>query len=182
MSKQSIILIEDTAEEEWCISINGSNPNPDKCFVMKDKKNAIQLFDFLTETKKSKVFLGGTCNESSWRKDLIPMLDMNYFNPVVDDWNKEAQQEEEYQKEICTYHLYTITPKMTGVYSIAEVVDDSNKRPGGTIFCILSEDERDIFTEGQVRSLSAVADIILRNGGEVFYTLNDVAKFINQKD
>ena len=148
---------------------------------MMGNKTSKRLFDFLTENKKSKVFLGGTCNESSWREDLISMLDMNYFNPVVGDWNKEAQQEEKYQKEICTHHLYIITPKMTGVYSIAEVVDDSNKRPEGTIFCILSKDEGNIFTEGQVRSLSAVADMILRNGGEVFYTLNDVADYLNQE-
>ena len=33
-----------------------------------------------------KVFLGGTCNESTWRNELIPLLEnagVEYFNPVV---------------------------------------------------------------------------------------------------
>ena len=37
---------------------------------------------------------------------------------------------------------------MTGVYSIAEVVDDSNKRPGKTILVILRDDGDKKFTEG----------------------------------
>jgi len=32
-----------------------------------------------------KIFLGGTCNNSTWREQLIPMLQINYFNPVVDN-------------------------------------------------------------------------------------------------
>ena len=90
-----------------------------------------------------KVFLGGTCNESTWRDKLIKMLEIDYFNPVVDDWTEECYQEELRQREICDYCLYVITPRMTGVYSIAEVVDDSNKRPEKTIFCILNHDLSD---------------------------------------
>ena len=41
-----------------------------------------------------KVFLGGTCNESTWRDDLIKALKINYFNPVVEDWTPDCQQEE----------------------------------------------------------------------------------------
>ena len=51
-----------------------------------------------------KVFLGGTCNESTWRNELIPLLEekgIEYYNPVVEDWNPECQEEEYRQKEIC---------------------------------------------------------------------------------
>ena len=68
-----------------------------------------------------KVFLGGTCNESTWRDKLIKMLEIDYFNPVVDDWTEECYQEELRQRKICDYCLYVITPRMKGVYSIAEV-------------------------------------------------------------
>ena len=68
-----------------------------------------------------KVFLGGTCNESAWREELIPMLKIDYFNPVVDDWNEEAYKNELRERKICDLCLYTITPEMAGVYSIAEV-------------------------------------------------------------
>ena len=37
-----------------------------------------------------KVFLGGTCNGSKWRNELIPSLNVDYFDPVVEDWNEEA--------------------------------------------------------------------------------------------
>jgi hypothetical protein len=84
-----------------------------------------------------KVFLGGTCNESKWRDELIKKLEIEYFNPVVDDWTPECMAEEIKQRKICDYVLYTITPKMTGAYGIAEAVDDSNKQPFKTLFCVL---------------------------------------------
>jgi len=64
-----------------------------------------------------KVFLGGTCNKSDWRDKLIPLLDIKFFNPVVEDWTPECQDEEIRQREECDFCLYVITPKMTGVYS-----------------------------------------------------------------
>ena len=84
-----------------------------------------------------KVFLGGTCAESTWRDELIPLLNIDHFNPVVDDWTEECQKREKYERQTCDFVLYTITNQMQGVYSVAEVVDDSNKRPERTIFCNL---------------------------------------------
>ena len=131
-----------------------------------------------------KVFLGGTCNESVWRDELIKMLEIDYFNPVVDDWTEECYQEELRQREICDYCLYVITPRMTGVYSIAEVVDDSNKRPEKTIFCLLTADVDDIgkvimFNPGQLKSLDRVGRMVEKNGGKYFRELRDVAEFLN---
>lgn len=141
-----------------------------------------------------KVFLGGTCNDSSWRNELIPMLDIDYFNPVVDDWTEECYQEELRQREICDYCLYVITPKMTGVYSIAEVVDDSNKRPSKTIFCVLEKDINPFknlssdwnvpdyisFNYGQLKSLGKVGRMVESNGGKYFKSLEEVAKYLNK--
>ena len=95
----------------------------------------------LNDVKKinKKVFLGGTTNETDWRDNLIPMLNIDYFNPVVKDWNEKAQAEEIKQRKECDYVLYVITPKMLGVFAIAEVTDDSNKRPSKTVFCVLTE-------------------------------------------
>lgn len=130
-----------------------------------------------------KVFLGGTCNESTWREKLIPMLNVSYFNPVVEDWNEAAMQEEQHQRKICDFCLYAITPKMSGVYSIAEVIDDSNKRPEKTIFCVLMKDAPDLeFTTRQLRSLDQVGKMVVKNGGEYFKTLRDVADYINEQN
>ncbi len=129
-----------------------------------------------------KVFLGGTCNNSTWREELIPLLKTNYFNPVVSDWTPECMAEELHQREICDICLYVITPKMTGVYSIAEVIDDSNKRPNKTIFAILREDGNDRFTDGQWKSLGEVAKMVRRNGGTSFESIEDVATSINCRE
>src|SRR5687768_12798989 len=80
------------------------------------------------------IFLGGTCNGSNWRDQLKPLLTIEYFDPVVTDWNEEAQKREIEKRETCDLVLYVITPRMTGVYSIAEAIDDSNKRPEKTLF------------------------------------------------
>ena len=129
---------------------------------------------------KTKVFLGGTCNNSTWRDKLISLLKIDYFNPVVDDWTPECQDEEIRQRELCDYCLYTITPKMTGVYSIAEVVDDSNKRPEKTILCVLDEDNESSFSETQIKSLKQVKEMVKNNGANVFDSLEDIASFLNK--
>lgn len=128
-----------------------------------------------------KVFLGGTCNDSSWRRKLIDMLEptVSYYDPVVDDWNEEAQQKELEERRNCDYCLYIITPKMIGVYSIAEVIDDSNKRPNKTLFCYLPEDGSDIFSDSQLRSLYNVKKMVDRNGGNTFDSLEEIAEFLN---
>ena len=146
-----------------------------------------------------KVFLGGTCNNSLWREELIPQLSIKYFNPVVENWTLECQEEELRQRKECDYCLYCITPKMTGVYSIAEVVDDSNKRPDKTIIVVLNKDKEDgkkgllsklfipdyheqylYFTESQRKSLRAVQNLIQINGGKSFDSLKEVAEFLNK--
>lgn len=149
-----------------------------------------------------KVFLGGTCNDSKWRDKLIPMLNIDYFNPVVDDWTEECYQEELRQREICDYCLYVITPRMTGVYSIAEAIDDSNKRPNKTLFCVLKSDIDYIpdfrwnnesnkfcirhdaiekrFNKEQMKSLDRVSQMVERNGGKCFKSLEQVADYLNK--
>lgn len=125
----------------------------------------------------SKVFLGGTCNGSEWREDLIPFLTVDYFNPVVKNWTAECYKEELRQRETCDYVLYTITKEMNGFYSIAEAVDDSNKRPKKTLFCVIGNG----FNEHQLKSLNLTGKMIEGNGGKVFYNLKDVAEYLNKE-
>lgn len=128
----------------------------------------------------AKVFLGGTVNGSTWRKELIPLLKIDYFDPVVDDWDEAAFQRELLEREHCDYCLYVITPKLRGVYSIAEAVDDSNKRPGKTLFCFLNEDQGLTFDSHQLKALKKTAQMIEENGGKVFDSLADLASFLNK--
>ena len=124
-----------------------------------------------------KVFLGGTCNESTWRDELIPQLKIDYFNPVVDDWTPECMKEEIKQRGKCDYCLYVITSDMTGVFSIAEVIDDSNKRPSKTVFAF----KEDGFNKGQIRSLESVGSMVARNEGS-WMDFKHVAPFLNGED
>lgn len=126
-----------------------------------------------------KVFLGGTTNNSDWRDTLIKKLKIDYFNPVVKDWDEEAQKEEIKQRKNCDFVLYVITPKMEGVYSIAEVVDDSNKRPDKTVFAYLLNDDSKEFTKHQVKSLDMVGKMVMENGGKWFKSLGEISDFLN---
>jgi Nucleoside 2-deoxyribosyltransferase like len=135
--------------------------------------------EMIEEKKSNKVFLGGTCNGSKWRDTITPLLTKEVFNPVVADWTPECQQEEQKERKECSTVLYVITPKMTGSYSIAEVIDDSNKRPERTVFVGLKIDSGDKFTEPQWKSLQEVSKMVVRNGGKSFDSLEDAAKYIN---
>lgn len=128
-----------------------------------------------------RVFLGGTCNGSTWRDELIPMLEIEYFNPVVEDWTEECMAEEIRQREECDFCLYVLTPKMTGVYSVAEVVDDSNKSPEKVILVVLKTDEEEAFDDHQWKSIKSVARMVKENGGEVFNSLRDVSIYLNME-
>lgn len=135
-------------------------------------------FEIIFKPIKNKVFLGGTCNNSSWRNQLTPLLGIDYFNPVVDDWTPECQMEEYRQKEEeCNIHLYIITKEMIGVFSIAEIIDSvhSNKE---TIFVI----NPDGFDDKQLKSLKAVLDMVLKHGGkgEITNNMNNVALLLNR--
>ena len=67
---------------------------------------------------------------------------------------------------------------MEGVYSVAEVVDDSNKRPDKTIFVTLQKDGDNEFSEGQWKSLCSVASLVKDNGALVFDNMKDAATSI----
>lgn len=113
------------------------------------------------------LFLGGTANQSSWRDDLIPLLeheDIAYFNPVVPNWDDEAFERELFIKSLPnTVEMYVITKEMRGPYSVAEAVEASNKKPDKTIFLVIS----DGMDSHQIKSLEAVQKIIYENGAYI---------------
>lgn len=133
----------------------------------------------MSETRKCNVFLGGTCNGSTWRDKIIPKLTIDYFNPVVEDWNEEAYNNELKHRKEDDFLLYVITPKMTGVYAIAELIDDSNKCPERVIVCILREDDDSRFDDIQWKSLSKVIVMASKNGAITLGGLEEVITYLN---
>lgn len=124
-----------------------------------------------------KVFLGGTCSGYNWRDNLIPLLKCDYYNPIVKNWSEADRLREVNERETSDYILYVITSGIKGVYSIAEVIDDSNKRPNKTLLCVLYKG----IDKTLARSLEAVVNLAQSNGITVCESLNDVAEFLNNQ-
>lgn len=128
-----------------------------------------------------RVFLGGTCNGSDWRERLIPMLSerVTWFNPVVTCWDDEACQRELRERANADYCLYVLTPMTEGFYGIAELVDDSNKRPQRVVFVPLFDDGGSLFSEHQAKSVEKIMEMVRANGSLTFGSLEDAASFFN---
>ena len=124
-----------------------------------------------------KVFLGGTCSGYKWRNDLIPKLKCKYYNPIVRGWGESDRLREVHERETADYVLYVITNGMKGVYSIAEIIDDSNKRPQKTIVCVLY----DGIEYKMAHSLQAVLNLARDNGATICKNLDEVAQFLNER-
>lgn len=136
----------------------------------------------MRKMEKVTVFLGGTCASSTWREELIPLLDsekVEAFNPVVADWTPECQAVEDYHRETDDLCLYVITPEGEGFYSFVEVTDDSNKRPERTIFCVLTEANGQTFSKHGLKCALKTMKLVGANGAYVAESLEQVAAIIN---
>lgn len=126
-----------------------------------------------------KVFLGGTVNGSNWREQVMQELKMDYFNPVVDVWNDEAYERELEERRTCDYLLYIITPKMTGYYSVAEVINDSFHRSENTIFCFLPEDQGQKFSEKEIDQMESLGRLVQENGAIWISEISETISYLN---
>lgn len=92
----------------------------------------------------SLLFLGGTCANNKWRKPFIDKLveagvdAADVFDPVVDDWNEDAQRKEELAKAHANLMLfYLASPKQEGnplsSYSMVEATMSLYDRPLTTV-------------------------------------------------
>lgn len=128
--------------------------------------------------------MGGTCCGTTWRDELIPMIKgIDYFNPVVKDWTPECIEEEYRQKNLCNMQVYVITPRMKGVFSIAEIIESTYTKNTATFVCVLNEDvdqngNKITFDEGQKRSLNAVVELADSNGAICCKDLKELAEKI----
>lgn len=133
-----------------------------------------------------KVFLGGTTKGYNWRgvieKEFEQIEGIELFNPIVEDWNEEAIKKENEYKKTCDVCLYVITPHLEGIYSIAEAVDDSNKRPEKTVFVYIDNtkyrDGKYTFTKCMKHSLGVTKQLILANGANSFDSLEDLIEYL----
>lgn len=129
-----------------------------------------------------RVFLGGTCAGWRWRDELQPLLECDYYNPIVKKWSEEDRLREVHERETCDFVLYGITNAIKGVYSIAEVVDDANKRPEKTLFLNLYSGTRGPNAKQMAHSIEAVENLLKANGVKCFHSIHEVAQFLNERN
>ena len=74
---------------------------------------------------KHEVFLGGSCNPTTWRKDTaIPVLHgagITYFNPQVDEWFPELIEVEEQAKMAASLLFFVVDNQTRAISSMVEV-------------------------------------------------------------
>lgn len=132
--------------------------------------------------KKQLVFLGGTCNESTWREKLIDGLKMAYFNPVVQDWKEDDKEKEDQIKNSADFNLFVFTPKHTGYFSFVEASLLAVKSSSRTILCVLQDDDGVTFEEDKKRSIDAIVAELDKEGIKTFNNLDDVRAYLNGKE
>lgn len=130
--------------------------------------------------KKLSVYMGGTCGDSDWREELKRIDGFDWFDPIVPVWDEEAYKNEVAHRKNDDILLYVVTPKMKGVYSIAEVIDDSNKRPSRVVFSFLEEDGDAKFEGHMLKSIEAVARMVQINGA-AYVPHNELAAWFKRK-
>ncbi|XP_025415759.1 uncharacterized protein LOC112687330 isoform X2 [Sipha flava] len=73
------------------------------------------------------VFLGGSCNPTTWRKDLaVPYLQeagLSFYNPQVDHWSQDLIEIEHAAKESATILFYVIDSQTRNVVSDIETAN-----------------------------------------------------------
>lgn len=90
------------------------------------------------------VFLGGTVANNNWREDFVNHftgqgIDSNlFFNPVVADWNDEAQKNEERAKKEASHFLFYLADPMQegnplSAYSMVEATMALYDNPETTV-------------------------------------------------
>lgn len=122
------------------------------------------------------VFLGGTCGNSTWRKDLIPMLneDVPYFDPQVDNWTSADAEREDACKPVAKFNIFVITGDALGTYSGWEIHEEATKAPEKLIFCTVGE-----LPENQVKGINKIKKGLTALGATVCDSLEEVASIIN---
>lgn len=80
-----------------------------------------------TKDKSLSVFLGGSCNPTTWRTRLaIPLLDqygLTYYNPQVEEWYEELVAEETFAKTHARCILMVIDKKTRAIVSMNEAIE-----------------------------------------------------------
>lgn len=125
-------------------------------------------------TPERTIFLGGTVDDP-WREEFIHLAkansafnDIKLFNPIVEDWDDDARDNENKVKDNAFINLFVITPKTIGMFSIAEAVEYSHRKHCKVVFVAYDKFNSGFSSDSSNRvehSLDATGKLIEDNGG-----------------
>ena len=122
------------------------------------------------------VFLGGTCADSTWRRDLIAMLkdSVPYFDPQVADWSPEDAEREDACKPVAAINVFVITGDSLSTYSGFEIAEEAHRAPKKLIFATVGD-----LPANQVKGISKIKKALIGMGATVCESLEEIAAIIN---
>lgn len=123
------------------------------------------------------VFLGGTCAKSTWRDELISMLNSNvpYFNPQVPEWTPADAEREDSCKPLAGINVFVITGDALGTYSGFEISEEAHRAPEKLIFATVGE-----LPENQVKGIAKIKKALVAKGCRVCESLEEIADILNE--
>lgn len=124
-------------------------------------------------------FLGGTCDaDSTWRKELISMLNENvaFFDPQLEsgEWTIKKKIEEKKCKEVCKKLVFVITSEPRLSYYAFKLGILSELNAARIIFCAHGE-----FPENQINGIETITREVAKKGGTICNSLEEIAMLLN---
>lgn len=144
---------------------------------LKEAERVTMRINMLPEKYAECVFLGGTCGKSTWRAELISLLDdtVPYFDPMVNSWTKEDGEREDVCKPLAAYNVFVITPDGLSTYTGWELHEEASRAPEKLIFCTVGE-----IPSTQIKRINKIKNALIEMGSTVCNSLEEIAKFLNE--
>ncbi|KAK9511462.1 hypothetical protein O3M35_000114 [Rhynocoris fuscipes] len=143
------------------------------------------------------VFLGGSCNPTTWRQDTaIPLLEslgITYYNPQVSEWSADLVTVEHRAKESACILFYVLDRRTRNVVGIVEAANFAGARRNLVLVMDSYKEQQPIAGETISHTefeelcsgLATLKDLVERQGIPVFSSIsaaiNWTAKLLNEK-
>lgn len=140
----------------------------------------------------AKVFLGGSCNPTTWRRDIaIPRLEkagISYYNPQVEDWHESMIKYENDAKANAEVLLFVVDNVTRAIASIAEASYFIGQRRN--VVLVVQHFDENTYSSTNIqktelkdlnRGRTYLVDMALQAGMKVFETVDAAVEHICDK-
>lgn len=144
----------------------------------------------MDRNKKNQVFLGGTCGDNNWRETFTKDLaskgvdKKKIFNPIVENWDEEAQRKEDLAKEESKFLLFYIAnPKTKGNevsgYSLIELTMGLYDFPETTIGVLCTDGLSPAVSKALTKGFKDLKKRFPK--GHIFFDRESALQFLSEK-